>query len=162
MITHPVIASMRDERDVEMPTVPVDALGAFVVEDADVMDAEHIRTEYSNCFCQDGRHRTEDRDDLYRMRRFYPPAGSHRLKAYIYAVIVEETSDHMTPRDGNRDLRGDEINRIRQDLDKRSADEVKAAETKAGHAAAADSAVRSGGDEKDRVGLFGTIFGRKS
>jgi len=148
------------ERDVEMPTVEVDALGAFLVEDADVMDAESIRTEYTHCFCQDGRHRPEDRGDLTHQRRFYPPVGAHRLKAYIYAVIIEETEDRMTPRDGNRDLRGDEINRIRQDLDKRPDADVKKAERQAKNAAAKDSAIRSGGDEKDRVGLFEKLFGK--
>lgn len=64
------------------------------------------------------------------------------------------------PRDGNRDLQTDEVMRIRADLDKRTADEVKAAERRAANAAATDSAVRSGGDETDRVGLFKTIFGR--
>lgn len=66
------------------------------------------------------------------------------------------------PRDGNRDLQTDEIMRIRADLDKRTADEVKAAETKAGHAAARDSALRSHGDDEDRKGIFGVIFGRES
>lgn len=64
------------------------------------------------------------------------------------------------PRDGNRDLQTDEIMRIRAELDKRTADEVKAAERRAANAAAKDSAIRSGGDEADRVGLFKTIFGR--
>lgn len=89
-LTHPVIASMRDERDVEHPTVEVSALDTHVVEDGDVLDAEHLREEYAACFCQDGRHRSEDRDDLARQRRVYTPAGAHRLKAYVYAVIVEE------------------------------------------------------------------------
>lgn len=64
------------------------------------------------------------------------------------------------PRDGNRDLQTDEVMRIRADLDKRTADEVKAAERRAKNAAAKDSAIRSGGDETDRVGLFKTIFGK--
>lgn len=64
------------------------------------------------------------------------------------------------PRDGNRDLQTDEVMRIRAELDKRTADEVKAAERRAANAAATDSAVRSGGDETDRVGLFKTIFGK--
>lgn len=89
-LTHPVIASMRDERDVEQPTVEVPALDTWVVEDGDDMHAEHLREEYTSCFCQDGRHRSEDRDDLTRQRRVYMPTGAHRLKAHIYAVIVEE------------------------------------------------------------------------
>lgn len=156
-LTHPVIASMRDERDVEMPTVEVPALDTHVVEDGDVMAAEHIRTEHTQCFCQDGRHRNEDRQDLSPHRRTQL-AGAHRITAYMYAVITEETEDRM-PRDGNRDLRGDEINLIRPDLDKRPAEKVKADERRARNAAAADSAIRSGGDEGDRKGLFRTIFG---
>lgn len=66
------------------------------------------------------------------------------------------------PRDGNRDLQTDEVMRIRADLDKRTADEVKAAERRAKNAAAGDSALYSHGDETDRAGLFETIFGRKS
>lgn len=89
-LTHPVTASMRDERDVEHPTVEVPALDTHVVEDGDALPAEHIREEFTSCFCQDGRHRPEDRDDLARHQRTYPPVGAHRLKAYIYAVIVEE------------------------------------------------------------------------
>lgn len=65
------------------------------------------------------------------------------------------------PRDGNRDLQTDEIMRIRVELDKRTAAEVKAAERRAKNAAAADSAIRSGGDDADRAGIFRTIFGRK-
>jgi hypothetical protein len=80
------------ESDVEAPTVEVDALGVTVVEDGDVLAAEHVRDEYTHCFCQDGRHRPEDRDDLVVQRRTYPPAGAHRLKAYIYAVITEDRS----------------------------------------------------------------------
>jgi hypothetical protein len=74
------------------PTVEVDAVDVHVVEDGEVMLAEHLREEYTHCFCQDGRHRPEDRDDLVRQRRTYPAAGSHRLKAYIYAVITEDPS----------------------------------------------------------------------
>lgn len=65
------------------------------------------------------------------------------------------------PRDGNRDLQTEEIMRIQAHLDKRTADEVKAAERRAANAAAKDSAIRSGGDDEDRKGIFGTIFGRK-
>lgn len=65
------------------------------------------------------------------------------------------------PRDGNRDLQTEEIMRIRAELDKRTADEVKAAERRAKNAAATDSAIRSGGDETDRAGLFKTLFGRE-
>lgn len=78
------------ERDVEHPTVEISALDTHVVEDGDDLPAEHIREEYTHCFCEDGRHRPEDRDDLVRQRRTFTPAGAHRLKAYIYAVIVEE------------------------------------------------------------------------
>lgn len=66
------------------------------------------------------------------------------------------------PRDGNRDLQTDEVMRIRAALDKRTANEVKAAERRAANAAAKDSAIRSGGDETDRKGIFGVIFGKGS
>jgi len=85
----PFIESARAERDVEHPTVEISALGTFLVEDGDQVDAEHIRTEWTHCWCTDGRHRNEDRDDLSRYQRRTPP-GSHPIKAEMYAVIVEE------------------------------------------------------------------------
>lgn len=89
-MTHPVIASMRDERDVETLTVEVPALDTHLVEDGDVLAAEHIRTEHTQCFCQDSRHRNEDRQDLSPHRRSLL-AGAHRIKAHMYAVVTEDT-----------------------------------------------------------------------
>jgi hypothetical protein len=60
-----------------------------VVEDGDVMEAEHIRTEWTHCYCLDGRHRREDRWDLDPVKHRMP-VGAHRIKAHMYAVIVEE------------------------------------------------------------------------
>lgn len=85
----PFIESARAERDVEHPTVEVPALDTFVVEDADVMTAEHIRVEFARCFCLDGRHRREDRTELRHYREPYPPVGSHPVYAHMYAVITE-------------------------------------------------------------------------
>jgi hypothetical protein len=65
------------------------------------------------------------------------------------------------PRDGNRDLQSDEVMRQRQDLDKRTAEEVRQAERRAKNAAARDSALRSGGDDKDRQSIFDVIFGKE-
>ncbi len=86
---HPVIASMRTERDVEHPVVEAPALDTHVVEDGDVMEAEHIRTEWTHCYCLDGRHRREDRWELNPVQHRLP-VGAHRIKAHMYAVIVEE------------------------------------------------------------------------
>jgi hypothetical protein len=80
---------MRDERDVEHPTVEVSAVGTVLVEDGDAMDAEHIRVEYARCFCLDGKHRREDRTDLRHYRDPYPPLGSHAVYAHMYALITE-------------------------------------------------------------------------
>jgi len=158
-MTHPVIASMRDERDTEQPTVEAPALDTWVVENGDVMDAQYLRAVPHGCHCPDRRHRDErDREAI--SPNGWLPDGAHPITVHLYAVIVEETHPSMS-RDGNRDLRGDEINRIRQDLDKRAAADVAKAERRAANAAAKDSAIRSGGDEKDRKGLFGTIFGGK-
>jgi hypothetical protein len=86
---HPVIASMRDERDAVELTVEVPTLDVHVVEDGDVMDARHLRTEHTHCWCQDGRHRNEDHSDLGRYPSAYPPVGAHLIVAHIYAVITE-------------------------------------------------------------------------
>ena len=86
------------------------------------------------------------------------PEGSQVTRDDEFYVTGVET-DEMSKREG--DLRPEAVNNIRPDLSKRTPDEVKAAERLAKNAAAADSAVRSGGDEEDRKGLFGTIFGSK-
>jgi len=154
----PFIESVRAERDVEQPTVEISALDTWVVEDGDDMPAEHERSYPADCYCTDRRCREIDRE-----RVEYPNSrvseGAHRVTVHLYAVVVEET-DEMSKRES--DLRPEAINNIRPELSKRTPDEVKAAERLAKNAAAADSAVRSGGDEEDRKGLFGTIFGRKS
>lgn len=85
----PFIESVRAERDVEHPTVEVPALDTHIVEDGDVMAAEHVREEFADCWCQDGRHRHEDRTDWVRGSSTYRPAGSHPIKAYVYAVVTE-------------------------------------------------------------------------
>ena len=160
------IAYSRAEPEVE-PTVEVEALGIYAVVDGDHWDAEALPDLHQVCHCDDGKHARRDRDDL---GRSYPTEyireaeshaeyhGGHVITLHPIAYVTE-TNDPM-PRDGNRDLRGDEINRIRPELDKRSGGDVAKAERRAGNAAARDSAIRSGGDEKDRKGLFGTIFGR--
>jgi len=163
---HPVIASMRDERDVEQPTVEIPELGTFVVTDGDYWDAERLPDLHQVCYCDDGKHHRRDRDD---MGRSWPTEFIREAEGYAEyhgghvvtlrpIAYVTENDPHMS-RDGNRDLRGDEINRIRQDLDKRPPADVKKAERQAKNAAAKDSAIRSGGDEKDRKSIFGTIFG---
>lgn len=88
----PVIASMRDERDVEHPTVEVPALDVFLVEDGDVMDAEHVRSGPWCCFCDDKRHRDIDRRPL-EFDNSYLPKGAHLLTVHTYAVVTEM---HMT------------------------------------------------------------------
>lgn len=65
------------------------------------------------------------------------------------------------PRDGNRDLRSDELDNIRGDLKGRTPEQVKADERRAANAAAQDSALRSGGDDKDRQSIFDVIFGKE-
>lgn len=164
---HPVIEAMRDERDTEVPTVPIEALGIYAVIDGDHWDAEALPDLHQVCHCDDGKHARRDRDDL---GRSYPTEyireaetyaeyhGGHVITLHPIAYVTE-TNDPM-PRDGNRDLRSDEIKNIRPELDKRTPEKVKKDERLAKNAAAADSAIRSGGDEKDRVGIFGTIFGR--
>lgn len=62
----------------------------------------------------------------------------------------------MTPTERNRALRADEINFIRQDLDKRTPAEVSKAEK--GARKAVD---RNARDDGERVGFLGQIFGRK-
>jgi hypothetical protein len=64
------------------------------------------------------------------------------------------------PRDGNRDLRSDELDNIRGDLKGRRREQVKADERGAKNAAARDSALRSGGDDGDRRSIFDVIFGK--
>lgn len=167
-LTHPVIAAMRDERDVETPTVPIEALGIFAVIDGDHWDAEALPDLHEVCHCEDGKtHARRDRDDLGRSwpteyireaEGFAELHGGHVITLHPIAYVTE-TNDPM-PRDGNRDLRSDEIGNIRKDLDGRSAADVAKAEKRAARAAARDSAMQSYGDEKDRKGLFGTIFGR--
>jgi hypothetical protein len=88
-LTHSVIASMRDERDVEVPTIAVPVLDTWVIEDGDDHLAEHIRTEHTQCFCQDGHHRNEDRRDLSPYRHTLL-TGAHHITAHMYAVITEE------------------------------------------------------------------------
>jgi len=80
------------EGDVETPTVEVDALGAFLVEDGDVMDAEHVRSSPWACFCIDRRHRDLDRRPLEH-ENSYLPTGAHPITVHIYAVVTES---HMT------------------------------------------------------------------
>lgn len=65
------------------------------------------------------------------------------------------------PRDGNRDLRSDELDNIRADLKGRTPEQVKADERRAKNAAARDSALRSGGDDGDRRSIFDVIFGKE-
>src|SRR5690606_4631914 len=65
------------------------------------------------------------------------------------------------PRDGNRDLRSDELDNIRGDLKGRTPEQVKADERRAKNAAARDSALRSGGDDGDRRSIFDVIFGKE-
>lgn len=88
-VTHPVIASMHDERDVEVETIPIPVIDTWVVEDGDDHLAEHIRVEYARCFCLDGKHRREDRTDLRHYRDPYPPLGSHAVYAHMYALVTE-------------------------------------------------------------------------
>jgi len=80
------------EGDVETPTVEVDALGAFLVEDGDVMDAEHVRSSPWACFCIDRRHGDLDRRPLEH-ENSYLPKGAHLLRVHTYAVVTEI---HMT------------------------------------------------------------------
>lgn len=87
----PVMASLRDERDVEHPTVEVSALDTHVVEDGDVMAAEHEREYPADCFCQDGRHRAIDRDSV-EYANSYIRRGAHRVTVHLYAVVAEEKS----------------------------------------------------------------------
>lgn len=63
----------------------------------------------------------------------------------------------MTPTERNRALRADEINFIRQDLDKRTPAEVEKAER--GARKAVD---RNARDEGEKGSFLGQIFGRKS
>src|SRR5690606_10762526 len=65
------------------------------------------------------------------------------------------------PRDGNRDLRSDELDNTRADLKGRTPEQVKADERRAKNAAARDSALRSGGDDGDRRSIFDVIFGKE-
>lgn len=60
----------------------------------------------------------------------------------------------MTPREPSRDLQSDKINQVRPDLDKRSAEKVKADE--AGARRAVDRSARDAGEKKSFLGqLFG-------
>lgn len=87
-LTHPVIAAMREERDVEQPTVEVPALDTHLVEDGDVMDAEHVRSGPWACFCEDKRRRDIDRRPL-EFEASYLPKGSRLLRVHTYAVVTE-------------------------------------------------------------------------
>src|SRR5690606_37243458 len=89
LLTHPVIASARTERDVEHPVVEAPALDTHVVEDGDVMAARHIRTEWTPCNRLDSGLRRQDRRDLDPVKH-QMPVGAHRIKAHMYAVIVAE------------------------------------------------------------------------
>lgn len=77
------------ERDVEQPTVEVPALDTHVIEDGDVLPAEHERQYPADCFCTDGRCREIDRE-----RVEYPNSrvrdGAHRITVHLYAVTVRE------------------------------------------------------------------------
>jgi hypothetical protein len=91
-----VIESMWDERDVETPTVEAPALDTWVVEDGDVMDAEHERSYPADCFCEDGRHREIDREQVaYPNSRVHD--GAHRITVHLYSVTSAEND--MTPDD---------------------------------------------------------------
>lgn len=64
LLDHPVIASMRDERDVEprmSGDVPAD--GLFVVLDGSPADAEEHCDRLVPCTCDDGKHAKRDRCD---------------------------------------------------------------------------------------------------
>lgn len=77
------------ERDVEHPTVEVSALDTHVVEDGDVMDAEHEREYPADCFCTDGRCREIDRESVEYANTFVRQ-GAHRITVHLYAVVVRE------------------------------------------------------------------------
>ena len=87
-LTHPVIASMRDERDVEVPTIPIPAMDTWVVEDGDDYPAEAVHSFPVNCYCADGRCRYADFERTeYENDRI--PDGAHRRIAHIFAVTTE-------------------------------------------------------------------------
>ncbi|MFD2024126.1 MULTISPECIES: hypothetical protein [Promicromonospora] len=77
-----------NDRDVETATVPVPALDVHVVEDGDVMVAEHVRSGAWVCFCIDSRHRDLDR----RPHVGHLPDGAHPVTVHLYAVIAEDRS----------------------------------------------------------------------
>lgn len=74
------------ERDVEPPKVEVDALDVHVVEDGDVMTAEHVRSGVWECFCTDQRHRDIDRREL-EYPFSYIKDGAHRVPVHVYSVV---------------------------------------------------------------------------
>jgi len=84
------------ESDVEVPTVEVDALGVHVVEDGDVMEAERHRSYPADCFCQDGRHRAIDHEEV-EYENSYIRDGAHRITVHLYSVT--STENDMTPDD---------------------------------------------------------------
>lgn len=95
---HPVIASMRAERDVEHPVVEVPALDTHVVEDGDVMEAEFLRAGTWACHCIDGRHRDIDREELAYADSWLP-FGAHRVPVFVYAVVgAPSTSEEIALR----------------------------------------------------------------
>jgi len=60
----------------------------------------------------------------------------------------------MTPREPSRDLQSDKVRLIRPDLDKRSAEKVKADE-----AGARNAVDRSARDEGEKKSFLGLLFG---
>jgi hypothetical protein len=77
------------ERDTEVPTVEVDALGVTVVEDGDQLDGQHLSSVPHACWCEDKRCR-DDRDRLALSNYHgFMPVGAHPITVHTYIVISE-------------------------------------------------------------------------
>lgn len=96
-ITHPVIASMRDERD-HTPRMSDDvpADGTFLVIDGSPADAEEYADRLVVCTCDDGKHDKRDRwDGIFKPedRRYAQNMADlhhgHVVPVRLYLVVGE-------------------------------------------------------------------------